>query len=74
MVNQNIRMLSRVLFNPAFSAGACVVFIVLCAFLIIKRKTLTAAQKIPMIVGIVICLLYFAFLTYGIFFAGSSAH
>ena len=74
MVNQNIRMLSRVLFNPAFSVGACVVFIVLCALLIIKRKTLSGTQKIAMIVGIVICLLYFAFLAYGIFFAGSSAH
>lgn len=74
MVNENIRMFSRILFNPAFGAGACVIFIVLCVLLIIKRKTLSAAAKMPMIVGIAICLLYFAFLTYGFLFAGGSAH
>lgn len=74
MMDQNIRMFSRVMFNPAFFVCMCVLFVVLCAFLIVKKKALSVSLKIPMFVGIGICLLYFAFRLFGIFFAGGSAH
>lgn len=71
---ETIRSISRVLHNSAFGIGICVLFILLCVLFFKKRNVLSATQKIPMYICVAICILYFAFRIWGMFFAGGSAH